>query len=382
MAALKKKLALSATSALVLLGIVEVGLRCAGYDPFGRMISVGRPESSELLAKDFLRESDAEDLVYELAPNAHTYAFGADVETNSFGFRDREYARDKPADAVRVVALGDSATFGVKLPAEAVWPERLEAGVALEGGRSFEVLNLGVVGYDILEQVAFFERVGRGFAPDLVIIGLHVNDLGYASPTRDYIRRVATYGSPWYRIRLLQFVRSRLDTISIAERQRELATEEYFVRENADRIADLAGDPDQLARIDALARRLEEAELSGEHRYVAWFSSPARVGKLRYSLERLGSIAEADGFRVAVFIVPWLRDAGQEAIYDAAYEIARAEVERVGFDYVPVVAQTRAAGHASLRIDARDFGHPNAAGHAILADTLAASFEERGWPGD
>ncbi len=370
MTRLRNKLLVAALSLLVPLAVVELGLRIAGYDPFGDMLSGMRDEPGELLSKDFLRESDDEVLVYELAPNAKTHAWEADIETNAYGFRDREYALEKPAGVERIVALGDSATFGVKLAPEVLWPELLEARSPL-GDTPLEVLNLGIVGYDALEEVAFFERVGAQFAPDLVIVALHINDLGYASPTREYIQRVSTYGSPWYRVRLLQFVRSRLDALSVARQQKRLASDEVFVTENARWITPLDADDPQIARIDAFAANYAAAGLPGEHRYVKWFGSRERVGKLRFAFERLAHLGERDGFEVAVFCVPWLGDAGNEAIYDAAYEIARAEAEHAGFAFVPVVHESRSAGHDDLRIDKRDFGHPNARGHRIIANVLA-----------
>lgn len=373
---LATKLLISLAALVGALGLVELGLRLSGYDPFGRMFASLRQDTSELLGLGFLRESDDEILVYELVPGARAHAFGADVEVNALGFRDHP-PRDPPAPR-RIVALGDSATFGVKLPAEVLWPTRLEAAL----GPDTEVLNLGVVGYDVLEEVRFLERVGLALAPDLVVVGYHVNDVGFASPSREYVRRLRSYGAPLYRLRLAQWLRSWADRRALTRQHRETDGEDYFVAENRQHIADLAGDTEQLARIEALARAVEaEPELQGgAHRYLRWYRSPSRIGKLRTALERLAGHARRDGFEVLVFPVPWLADGGLEPAYDLAFDVVRAEVERAGLEWLDTLPATRAAGHAGLRIEPGDHGHPDAQGHRLLAETLARRLAARALP--
>lgn len=378
MAALQKKLLLSGLSLVFTLGAFELALRVAGYDPFGDAVRSGRQEPGELLAQGFLMESADEDLVYELVPGAEAWAWEADVAVNSHGFRDREYTLAKPVGVRRVVALGDSATFGIKLPVEVLWPERLEASYAPED--KVEVLNLGIVGYDILEEVAFLESRGLAFAPDLVVVGFHVNDLGYASPTRSYIQRLQNYGSPIYRARVLQFLRSHLDHIEIAREQERRSSEEYFASENAEKIVDVSDDPELTALLAEFRVRAAADDLApGVNRYVSWFTSAPRIGKLRFALERLAGLAEDGDFQVLVFVVPWLGDVELEDAYDMAYGILGHEVERVGFEFLDPCAATRAAGHPELQIVTNDFGHPNAEGHAILGASVRERIDERDW---
>ncbi len=367
----RRKLLISLASFAVAVGAIELGLRMVGYDPFGELNLTGQEDLSQLLGSGFLRESEDEVLVYELAPGARVHAWGADVEINAHGFRDREVELAKPAGTTRVIALGDSATFGIRLPQEVLWPGVLE-NLLREGGEQVEVLNLGITGYDTLEEVAFLEKVGLAFAPDRVVLAYHLNDVGFASPTRDYIRRLQSYGSPIYRLRVLQGLRRAADLVALTQQHQRTERDDYFARENQRWITDVTGDAELMGKIDALRAAVEPDEFAKTmHRYLRWYRSPARIGKLRTALERLARLAAEHGFEVSVFPVPWLSDDGLEAAYDLGYAVARHEVERAGFTWIDTIADTRALDHRSLMIVEHDFGHPNAEGHRALAERLA-----------
>ena len=66
------------TPFLVVLLLIEVGLRLAGYDPLGELRS--DPDGARTL---IVRESDNPDLVYELVPGAEGRAWGSRVAINS-----------------------------------------------------------------------------------------------------------------------------------------------------------------------------------------------------------------------------------------------------------------------------------------------------------
>lgn len=381
MTPVRSKLLLALVSTALTVGAIELGLRAVGYDPLGQFHLSGQQDPGELLGAGFLRESEHDVLVYEFAPGARGHAWGADVEINSHGFRDREFETEKPAGTTRIVALGDSATFGIRLAPEVLWPKVLEdmliAGESLHGG-TYEALNLGIVGYDTLEEVAFFERTGLAFQPDHVVVAFHLNDVGFASPTRDYVRRLQSYGSPLYRSRVLQGLRRAADVLAITQQHRRTDRDDYFARENAGWITDVRGDAELMAKIEALRRAVEPAPFNKTmHRYLRWYRSPERIGKLRTALERLAALAAQHDFQVWLFPVPWLADEGQEEAYDRGYAIVRHEVERVGVHWIDPLPATRELGHLTLMIQQHDYGHPNAAGHRALAAGVARALAER-----
>jgi lysophospholipase L1-like esterase len=109
------------------------------------------------------------------------------VEFDSWVSIDREGLRGpeigpKPPGALRVLALGDSFTFGVGAQQQETYPARLQEILRSRGVRA-EVLNAGAPGYGVPDEVAWFERWGRPLGPDLILVTVFIgNDLQDAAP--------------------------------------------------------------------------------------------------------------------------------------------------------------------------------------------------------
>ncbi len=96
------------------------------------------------------------------------------------GFRERHlYATTTDDTVVRIVALGDSNTYGLGVRIEDVFTELLEDRLNAEplcAGKKYEVINLGVPGYDMLFAEERFRLHGLSFKPDAVLWYLYQND--------------------------------------------------------------------------------------------------------------------------------------------------------------------------------------------------------------
>lgn len=95
-----------------------------------------------------------------------TSEFSFEAKTNSRGFRDREFG-PKTA-ALRIMAIGDSFTYGWGVAQEDSWPKQLEA--LLKGGA--EVANLGMAGGSPRTYVEIAARAVSRLRPDIVILAL------------------------------------------------------------------------------------------------------------------------------------------------------------------------------------------------------------------
>lgn len=118
---------------------------------------------------------DAE-TAHRLAPSQRAFTHDKPVETNSQGLRDREFPEAPSESLVRVLAIGDSQTFGNGLFSADTWPKQLEAALN-KGPKKWEVLNAGVPGTDTWQHEIFLRRLTRTYHPQVAIVAVYPNDV-------------------------------------------------------------------------------------------------------------------------------------------------------------------------------------------------------------
>ena len=251
--------------------VLEIGLRIAGYDPMGSF-SEGRHR--------FLRSSPNPDLAYELVPGARGFAWNREIAINSHGFRDRERVLEKPPGTRRIVAIGDSITFAGSMHESFRFTERLEAQLRATG-QSVEVLNLGVGGYDTLDEVATLVRTGLAFEPDLIILVFCINDLGVYSANLEMVQLLERHGWLIRRSRLAQLLMVRLDRIQLESQLEVLNRDDVFLEHYEGRIAPVHGDPvldEAIAKLGRLraGRGGSRSSSTGTPRGRSWGASATR----------------------------------------------------------------------------------------------------------
>jgi lysophospholipase L1-like esterase len=164
-------------AATLLLGIaplvlLEGGLRLAGW-PTERVRSFGKLlnfDARSFAAAVGMFRPDANSTV--LWPPELAYR----VHVNSLGLRGPEIARTPPPGRARILALGDSMTFGYYLEEDETWPAQLEAQLRAHG-RDVEVVNGGVGGWTISSETLFLEERALALAPTHVIVAFCANDI-------------------------------------------------------------------------------------------------------------------------------------------------------------------------------------------------------------
>ena len=111
----------------------------------------------------------------ELAETANPRIF--DLRTNALGLRGAEIARDKPPNTYRVLAVGDSCTFGSGAGDADTYPAQLERRLgAARPGIEVEVLNAGVPGFSSYQALRYLEIEGFDLDPDAIVFATGVND--------------------------------------------------------------------------------------------------------------------------------------------------------------------------------------------------------------
>ncbi|MGH7829102.1 MAG: SGNH/GDSL hydrolase family protein, partial [Candidatus Binatia bacterium] len=97
-----------------------------------------------------------------------------DIRTNSLGFRGPEPAPDKGGE-IRVLVLGDSITLGDYVAEGDTYPGRLEFYLRQSDPR-YRVFNAGIGLADIRNELQILLESGLKTKPDLVLVGLYLND--------------------------------------------------------------------------------------------------------------------------------------------------------------------------------------------------------------
>jgi lysophospholipase L1-like esterase len=97
-----------------------------------------------------------------------TYLINADTLNDT-----QDYPFEKKSDSFRIVAIGDSFTFGQYVATDKNWPslleDKLNKRLLCSHINNYEVLNLGVYGYDTAYEVERYRLRGRKYNPDIII---------------------------------------------------------------------------------------------------------------------------------------------------------------------------------------------------------------------
>lgn len=195
-------------SLLLMALCVEIGLR------------VLKPPLSLPSLKRITRPSA--NLGYQLVPNLR----GGNITINSHGLRDRERNWDKPEGVRRILGIGDSFTFGYQVSLDECYLKQLEGRLNLsEGnrpGKSWDVINAGVAGYNMWQYLEYFRCCGYRYDPDLLIIGVFFDDFN-GDPVPDANREVGVSKRETYRalsfLRIVNFIRNSYEILKYRYRR-------------------------------------------------------------------------------------------------------------------------------------------------------------------
>ena len=111
-------------------------------------------------------------------PGAFAAFHDFEVRINRLGFRGPEIADKKPEGVTRILALGDSVTFGWGVNDTDTYVRRLEGALnRREDARRYEVINAGHLMFDTTQELALLRERGLPLDPDIVLLTFVVNDL-------------------------------------------------------------------------------------------------------------------------------------------------------------------------------------------------------------
>jgi hypothetical protein len=307
--------------------------------------------------------------------NPYCLEFSVPVSTNGVGFRDREWAVDKPPGTRRIALLGDSFIEGIQVPIERTVSRQIESRLqARFPRRRIETLNFGVSNYSVGQYLMVFDEYVRRFQPDYVVVFA-----SYLNFTRTTQRELSSRLQEFYALNVRPSyavdAQGQLQYVPAADYERyahSVATllQTQFGANRTMQIAPL-GWPMALPHwlLHELSRRARPAATPHRRTETSFPDVDLNYRILAALNERVratgGQLVFADAFE-------YLERYGLVRGSGALTTRNRAFVDGMGAVYVDVSPALRRSPEVpEFECDM----HFNETGHRMLAETLAARFE-------
>jgi lysophospholipase L1-like esterase len=140
------------------------------------------PERHGLRSDGIWELSDSEVLVYEMKKKFDINNYNKNYDnfkTNSVGFRDYEFSETKERNIKRILVFGDSITVGTDSIeySEDVYSKQLENIISKDKTLKYkyEVYNMGVDGYNTVQEAENLRLHVDKYKPDIVIVTYCLN---------------------------------------------------------------------------------------------------------------------------------------------------------------------------------------------------------------
>jgi lysophospholipase L1-like esterase len=310
----------AARGAVALSGLLTLLLTVTSLETLFRLDFLGASYHEETAR--YLRETlPDQKLNYRHRPGFRTTYQDRAVSFNELGLRDRPLEA-KASGESRLVILGDSVAFGWGVPEEDTFGRQLEQRLGDCLGRPVRTVNTGVCSYNTVQQLRFLRRQGAQLDPDAVLLLYVENDVLPFLPVERDGSMLSVRGRPG---RLTDWLLARSWTYRVAYH----LSRPMLAGETLD--PEAAGYRDSLAALASLAET--SADLGAEFAVIVY--RMARRPASDRLVEDIRAVGEAAGFSVAD-AAPWFAGRDLRGLTNSVTDT-----------------------------------HPNAAGHALLAEGAA-----------
>ena len=252
--------------------------------------------------------------------------------TNGLGLRDSEIEPRREGE-LRILALGESSTFGDGVRVEDRYTEVLARQLPRLAGRALQTINAGVPGHSLFQGVAYLRQRGLMLQPDVVLLYFGYNDFLKVS------YRAAREG-----------VASGLSDRELYERRRRPLARALWT----------------LERSSALARLALESGREGQVVRGRGVRVPEQ--DRRQLLRELRQLCAEEGLQLVV-VIPWYLH------FDLHIPLLRELRNEPDVVLVDLPWRLRDTPRTDYFLDTL---HPNAKGHRLIAGEIAAVLQREG----
>lgn len=261
-------------------------------------------------------------------PNASAHLMGVDISLNSLGHRNPELPPRAPGEK-RVLVLGSSVTMGWGVPLEQTFTslveQRFNKELPLGPGTRIAIANAGIGNYNTFAQSRLFARQYPEVKPDLVVLHYFISDAEPRPPARNSAVLRYSY--------LADYCYDRFRTLALAAQ----------------------GKSDLFKYYSAIY----------DDSQPYWNETLSEIVGMR-------DRAAADGVPFFVIIIPDFHNLRPGSPYGSLYAKMEQGFLRRGIRTINTfpIFQEKYGGEESELWIQRDDPHPNAKGHALMADLL------------
>jgi lysophospholipase L1-like esterase len=337
-----RKLAVMAIASFVILLIAELVARAA--------------EPGEFRWYDMSPYEKVANLPHVHRRRARVQWDGSYYEINTRGWRGPEFQPSYASDELRVVAIGDSCTFGKAVEEADSWPRQLERELQsrLGAARRVQVANLGVNGYSSRDYLEVLKTQAIEVKPHVVVVGYCLNDFPNALKQVD---AAVFQGKESLRAQLSWDMREQLGRLALF---RWLRASYYEFRRSED-----------LAQVELLASRVVGDAAN----------ATAGMDAERQRAEEMRAICIGAGAELVTMLFPYESQVYLDTAVAGPGPKLKTTMESIDvpfLDLASVFRESLSTNGESQRLFVRgDRYHPNAEGYALVARSVAAQILAR-----
>lgn len=265
-----------------------------------------------------------------------------DAKINSLGFRDLPFALAKQPGELRILTVGDSFTFGSGVQTADTWSQQLEGMLRDRREEPVEVINGGFAAgsHHVAGYVDWIRSDGVDFQPDILVIGLCLNDLGNVSML-SYPGKLT--GTPW-----LGGISEMLNTVQLTQQLRAARNHEH--------------PPELLAQATKIfAIQNKEPLTKALDAFVA-----------------IKDVTSKRGVRLLVAVFPMVTQLKHYPL-EGLHRLVTDKCDENGIEWVDLLAKFAGKEETELWVHPTD-QHPNDVGHRLIAEGILEYLEKHPQP--
>lgn len=265
--------------------------------------------------------------------------FRIDYSLNLEGFRDYNHSLQKSNDIFRIIALGDSFTFGQGIyKLEDTHPKKLEELLNKNfEEKRYEVLNFGKRGINTKDELKVLEDYGLKYNPDLVIINFYIDDADFEG-----------YNG-------LNFIENKYKQMyPFLEKNNKKFPHFYYLI---------------LGKINSLIYKNKLLKHKSYFTHLKEVYQSKNWEEEKGILKEIKILGNKNNFKIAIVIFPILSDQPNKSGLKEIYSAIQKDLEQEGFLVLNLYHSYNEYDFKSLWISTWD-SHPNEKGHEIAAKAI------------